>query len=151
MENVTDALKMAFAVFVFIIALTIVFFLTKEIKATSDSLLASLDRETYYEWQEENADLKGRIVGEDTIIASLYSNNNVYILEKDGTQIYPTDKYENVQQMISEELNKGESYVETFVEVTTGGKYIIGSDDTELTVDEESKQTIIYVYYTKTK
>lgn len=52
MENASDALKMAFAVFVFIIALSIVFSLISQVKETADAILFASDKTTYYDWIE---------------------------------------------------------------------------------------------------
>lgn len=58
MENTTDALKMAFAIFVFIIALSIVFSLIGKVKETADSILFYSDKTNYYEW--DTGDLSER-------------------------------------------------------------------------------------------
>lgn len=65
MENVSDALKMAFAIFVFIIALSMVFFLLTEVKTTADSILFASDKTNYFEWETGSLE-NGRIVGIDT-------------------------------------------------------------------------------------
>lgn len=52
MENASDALKIAFAVFVFIIALSIVFSLISKVKETADAILVYSDKTTYYDWIE---------------------------------------------------------------------------------------------------
>lgn len=54
MENASDALKMAFAVFVFIIALSTVFSLISQVKETADAILINSDRTTYMEAMEGN-------------------------------------------------------------------------------------------------
>ena len=54
MENATDALKMAFAVFVFIIALSIVFSLISQAKETADTVLFYSDKTNYYDWETGN-------------------------------------------------------------------------------------------------
>lgn len=59
MENATDALKMSFAVFVFIIALSIVFSLISQAKETADAVLFYSDKtskyyEKYYDWVTGN-------------------------------------------------------------------------------------------------
>jgi len=54
MENASDALKMAFAIFVFVIALTIVFSLISKVKETADAILVNSDKTTYYEWETGN-------------------------------------------------------------------------------------------------
>ena len=49
MENATDALKIAFAIFVFVIAITLTFSLISQAKSTSDYVLSYSDRTNFYE------------------------------------------------------------------------------------------------------
>ena len=70
MENATDALKMAFAVFVFVIALSTVFSLMTKTKEVADTVLWYSDKTNYYDLTDEKTD-EGRIVGEDTVISAL--------------------------------------------------------------------------------
>lgn len=51
MENAADALKMAFGVLVFIVALTVLFFQLSQIKQTADTVLLYSDKTNYYEWE----------------------------------------------------------------------------------------------------
>lgn len=51
MENASDALKMACAIFIFVIALSIVFSLISKIKTTADTILYYSDKTNYYEWE----------------------------------------------------------------------------------------------------
>lgn len=77
MENAVDALKIAFALFVFIMALSITIFMFNMAKETGDIVLASSDVTAFMEYKEEdptgtivkNGD---RIVGLETIIPTLY-------------------------------------------------------------------------------
>ena len=52
MENSVDALKMAFAVFMFIVALSIIFSLLTKTKDTADVILFYSDKTNYYDWEE---------------------------------------------------------------------------------------------------
>ena len=77
MENAVDALKIAFALFVFIMALSITIFMFNMAKETGDIVLASSDVTAFMEYKEQ--DIKGtivkdgdRIVGLETIIPTLY-------------------------------------------------------------------------------
>ena len=77
MENAVDALKIAFALFVFIMALSITIFMFNMAKETGDIVLASSDVTAFMEYKEKdsigtivkNGD---RIVGLETIIPTLY-------------------------------------------------------------------------------
>lgn len=97
MENLTHALYMAFAVFVFIIAFTVCLYLIDKLNITAKTLVWSLDKTAYYDSLEltdlisENDKDKNnasRIVGIDTIIPSLYryykESFAVKILDENG-------------------------------------------------------------------
>ncbi len=75
MENATDALKIAFVAFIFIVALSIVFSLMTKIKATADSILISSDQTTYYNWNTGETNYRqrnGRVVGVDEVISTSF-------------------------------------------------------------------------------
>ena len=86
MENVSDALKMAFAIFIFIIALSIVFFLLSEIKNTADSIMFDSDKTNYFQWETGSLE-NGRIVGIDTVISTLknYTKQSTYVIIEDSS------------------------------------------------------------------
>lgn len=52
MENSADALKMVLAIFMFVIALSIVFSQLSKIKETADATLLYSDKTNYYDWEE---------------------------------------------------------------------------------------------------
>lgn len=86
MENATDALKMAFAVMVFVMALTISIIMFSQLNSTSKMLIEASDSTKYYEYNI--ATEKNRTVGLETIIPTLYKyykeNYTVLFLDKDG-------------------------------------------------------------------
>lgn len=92
MENAVDALKIAFAVFVLTMALSIGMYMFNQAKATADVVLASSDTETYAMYTnaiEGIASTDGdRIVGLETIIPTLYKyykeNYTVVFLQSNG-------------------------------------------------------------------
>lgn len=152
MENASDALKMAFAVFVFIIALSIVFSLLTKIKETADMVLFHTDKTNYYEWETGTLD-NGRVVGEDTIISSLYKQQKelTYISIKGNTQdieFKPSDLQQARIEYIQQNLNTGNTtYLENITEITTGGEYMVGEDGIKITITPGTTRT--YVTYTK--
>ena len=108
MENAVDALKIAFAVFVFTMALSIGMYMFNQAKATADVVLASSDAETYATYTNaiegiETTTEGDRVVGLETIIPTLYKyykeNYTVVFLENDGTplELYTTRMSENPQ------------------------------------------------------
>ncbi len=94
MENAVDALKIAFAVFVFVIALSLAMMMFTQARETADIVLQSSDTARLAEYTELNeissnvAIEDDRVVGLETIIPTLYKyykeNYTVIFLESDG-------------------------------------------------------------------
>ena len=88
MENATDALKMAFAVIVFVIALTIAVMMFSQLNQVSKLVVSSSDITKYYEYEVATDEEQTRIVGLETIIPTLYKyykeNYTVLFLDKNG-------------------------------------------------------------------
>lgn len=71
MENAAEALKLAAAVLIFVVALSISINAFGEARKTSQIILDNRDREYDYTYVEENGTTQ-RIVGAETIIPSIY-------------------------------------------------------------------------------
>lgn len=88
MENTTDALKIAFAVIVFIMALTITISMFSQLNQVSKIVISSTDNTKYYEYKITTDEQKTRIVGLENIIPTLYKyykeNYTVLFLDKNG-------------------------------------------------------------------
>lgn len=165
MENAVDALKIAAAVLVFVIALTIAFALLSQAKATSDIMLFASDKTNYYTYSKDADDAEGRIVGADVVISSLYRYYKesvvVRVYDSNGRLIDNGDFNTETDKGLSQkerkkkvnewiEKNRGKldgKFLETFDEVKKSGEYIVEDDGSELTV--KSGQTSIYITYTK--
>ena len=163
MENAVDALKIAAAVLVFVIALTIAFALLSQAKATSDIMLFASDRTNYYTYSKDADDAEGRIVGADVVISSLYRyyKESVVVRVYDGTNLigdFNTETDGGLSQRerkkrVNDWIERNSStllngkFLETFDEVKKSGEYIVEDDGSELTV--KSGQTSIYITYTK--
>ena len=94
MENSLEALKMAFGMMVFVIALSVAMYLITMASSTSQVLLYSADKTNYYDNIEvRNADVTNRKVNVETIIPTLYR----YFKENFAVQIY--DKSGNLTQI----------------------------------------------------
>lgn len=162
MENAVNALKIAAAVLVFVIALTIAFTLLSQAKSTSDIILFSSDKTNYYDYSNADSE-EGRIVEADVVISSLYryykesivvkiydNSNNIlgeFNTKTDGLGSQKARK-ERVEKWIKDNSSKLEgSFVETFDEVKESGEYIKEDDGSELTM--KSGQTTIWITYTK--
>lgn len=163
MENAVDALKIAAAVLVFVIALTIAFALLSQAKATSDIMLFASDKTNYYTYSKDADDAGGRIVGADVVISSLYRyyKESVVVRVYDGTNLigdFNTETDGGLSQRerkkrVNDWIERNSStllngkFLETFDEVKKSGEYIVEDDGSELTV--KSGQTSIYITYTK--
>lgn len=160
MENAVDALKIAFAVFIFVLSLSIAFMAFSQAAQTSNKMLFASDPTNYYRYTGAVLE-NGRIVTSDVVISSLYRYYKesivVKILDNLGNEIEifntATDglnSQEQRKQRVDEfvkgtSLNKEARYSETFQEVTKNGKYAVGEDGTIIT--EEAGQTSIYITY----
>lgn len=88
MENAVEALKIAFAVMVFIIALTVSIVSFNSVKSTADAILYMKDEANYYDYQGESGKAaENRIVGLETIVPTLYKyyKENYTVVFKQGT------------------------------------------------------------------
>ena len=73
MENAVDALKIGFAVLVFVMALSLTMFMFTQARETADAVLHSSDVTEFIEYQKvEDESSSERIVGLETIIPTLY-------------------------------------------------------------------------------
>ena len=92
MENAAEALQMAAAVLIFVLALTISINAFSEARMTSQTILDYTDREYEYTYVEENKDSNGiaithRMVGLESIVPSIYKaykENYKIVFDDDG-------------------------------------------------------------------
>lgn len=159
MENAVDALKIAFAIFIFVLSLSIAFMAFSQAAQTSNKMLFASDPTNYYTYTEM-VPKEGRIVTTDVVISSLYRYYKesivVNIVNSSGkieTFNTATDglnsqerRKQRVEGYVLGTLGKNVKYLETFQEVTKNGKYAVGEDGTVIT--EEAGQTSIYITYT---
>ena len=100
MENAVDALKIAFAIFIFVIAIALSFSVVGQVRATSEVILALNDKTNSYDYvanEDNNANNKERIVSFETILPTIYryakEQYAVTIIKSDGTPIVRYDLY----------------------------------------------------------
>ena len=72
MENAVDALKMAFAVFAFVMALTTAMLAFTQARETSEQVFYMTDKTNFYEYYDDSKETETRIVSAETIIPTLY-------------------------------------------------------------------------------
>lgn len=147
MENATDALKMAFAVFIFTMALTISISMFSQLNQVSTVVLKSSDITAYYNYKEPETGAKNyRIVGLETIIPTLYKyykeNYTVVFLEANGkpTKLYTT---QTDPESWGSGLENGdnpnkENIAKYYIPNVTNGNYQSYKDVCSFDVDEET-------------
>ena len=99
MENAVDALKMAGAAMLFVLAFSIAMFMFSKARTTTDAVLDNLKIDNYFSRVDPLKNNVTRKVGIETIIPTLYryhqqdANITVRILDSDGTilQIFDTN------------------------------------------------------------
>lgn len=90
MENASDAILMAGAILIFVLAITVAMTVFSQARTTVDSVLEMSDTANYYEYlgTEDSNGIKNREVGLETIIPTLYKyykeNYTVVFLNKNG-------------------------------------------------------------------
>ena len=93
MENATEALLMAFAVLIFVIALSVSFSTLAQAKSTADVVLFYSDRENFQtpvSYDKTDYEYGGRKVDVDTVISTIYRCSK----EKFSVKIIILDKIE---------------------------------------------------------
>lgn len=103
MENAVEAIKMAFAVMVFVMALSISMISFNSAKATSDVVLYTQDETNYYDYQGATGKAsENRIVGLETIIPTLYKyyKENYTVVFKQGSYNMETGEFSNLEPLI---------------------------------------------------
>lgn len=172
MENAADALKIAFAIFVFVVAITVAFSLVAKAKSTSDYVLFYADKTNFYERLDSKT--FNREVSVSEVISTLY---RYYKESLCVTIVLPEDTYRfdlnlseadlkklglnqppstevAIEKMLEEFITtKLTTYVdadakfeEKFVEIPISGIYETGEDDTEITLSSGGKK--VYITYT---
>ncbi len=121
MENAVDALKIAFGMFIFVMALTLAFSVVGQARAASESILTLNDKTSFYDYVEENEEESARntdrIVGFETILPTIYryakEQYAVTIIDNTGNIVVRYDLYtEGFMQDWDEMIklkNKGDS------------------------------------------
>jgi len=102
MENAVEALKMAFAVMVFVMALSVSMISFNKVKATSVLILYTKDETNYLEYQGATGKVaENRIVGLETIIPTLYKyyKENYTVLFRKGDYNAETGEFSNVEYL----------------------------------------------------
>ena len=162
MEDAADALKIAFAVFVFVIAITLTFALTSQAKETADYVLYYNDETNFYDYAYSGIN---RQVSVNEVISTLYRYYKESIcvtvdLSSNGGSVNTFDlsnsSYTNEAQIEKElgeyikdnlaNISADKTFAEEFVEVPISGIYETGEDGTQITLSSGGNK--LYVTYT---
>lgn len=172
MENAVDALQISFAVFVFVLALTLTFSVISTARSTGEYVLYHIDETNYY--NNLNSKETDRVVTVSNIISTLYKyyteslsvtvvldgveyifdNGRETVVNDYGTRVgvvgIPGEKAkkDNLERFIRGKLLKRYSdrlFVEEFVEVPIGGESIEADDGSSVSIiPGENKVYITY-------
>lgn len=72
MENASDAIIIAGAILIFVIALTTAMTVFSQARATADTVIYASDETNFYEYIEVDSNVESRIVSWETVIPTLY-------------------------------------------------------------------------------
>lgn len=162
MEDAVDALKIAFAVFVFVTAVALLFSLTSQAKDTADYVLYYNDETNFYEYTDSSDE--NRKVSVLEVISTLYryykesisvtvdlGSGNVETFDlADKDKSYTTE--EEIKKALGEYINDNlkdltnATFTEEFVEVPISGIYETGADGTQIILSAGGNK--LYVTYT---
>ena len=160
MENAVDALKMAFAVFIFIFALSLAFSTITKAKDTADIVLFTNDKTNYqdeFSYDADDLNKEGRVVNIDKVISTLYRCKNETMVVKiiDGSNTYIFDSAEDqgnlnlkINNFVKEYIDRTYTYLEQFVEAKYSGKEITSEEDGSSIIVTKGGSKM-YITYTK--
>lgn len=159
MENAAEALKIAFALFAFVLAITVTFSLISQAKSTSDYVLYYSDKTNFYENLTSSTGNRKVLVSEVISTLYRYSDESISItvdLGDKGSRTFESSiTSDNIEKDLSIYINEillntdyvpiNAEFEEEFVEVPITGIYERGEDDTEITLSSGKK--MVYITY----
>ena len=115
MEDVVDALKIAFAALIFVVALAVFYRMISLAKSTSDAVLYSIDKATYYAYSPEENLVENRVVTLKDMIPTIYrypkEDYGVTIIDKSGTIIARFDV--NIEDKVKDRFSNSKFFYNT--------------------------------------
>ena len=166
MENAADALKIAFAIFVFVVAGSLLFIMVSKTISTADTLFWHTDKTNFYDWYKSDAD--DRIATKADIVSAIYKyyyeNNAVKVIFNNGDEYVFDLDYESNEGNLTEKFNNeteilnnlndfmqkleargNTTFTEEFVEVPFDGIILDAVDGTEIVIADKRER--VYVVY----
>lgn len=159
MENAANALKIAFAIIMLVLAITATFSIISQAKETADAVFFASDETNFYDMSSmtkyNNSD--EIVVSKDTVISTLYRLYDeslcVTVIEDGSTTSFNSDKYKSkkeaykaISKYCKDDMS-GNTFSETYQEIKTSGTYQYADDGSELTLTPGG--TKIYITYEK--
>lgn len=157
MENVTNSLKIAFAIIMLVLAITLTFSIISQAKATADTVFFAYDETNFYDMS--GIKTGDRVVKKDTVISTLYrlydeslcikiENANSEINGEYDSEDYRTRKEadEKISEVCQEILKLDKNFSERYQEIKKSGEYVYADDGSEITLTPGG--TKIYITYT---
>ena len=154
MENAVDALKIAFAVMMFVMALTLSISSFSMARSAIQEIINLRDRESEYTYIEPSENLT-RIVGIETVVSSMYrvyvenENIEIYFVKSDGKTpfalYYNTDTNGNKIEISHIDLSEGFADAEDakqHLDIILGGESQL--EDKSEKIKEQYKNKLIY-------
>ncbi len=104
MENAVEALKIAGAVLMFVLALTLSISSLSQANQSVSEIVNNYDKEAQYEYIKPSSSLT-RVVGADAVVTTMYKayeeNIEIYFKKADGSKLpiyYKTDSYGEIER-----------------------------------------------------
>lgn len=140
MEDAVDALKIAFAAFIFVIALAVFYKMISLAKTTSDEILYSIDKVNYYSYLSEDELSENRIVTLKDMIPTIYrypkEDYGVTVIDKSGTIIARFDV--DTEDRVKDKFNSSKFYYD--IDYRNSVKQSILDDFNELLVASKNNE-----------
>lgn len=161
MENITDALKMAGAAMLFIIAFSITIMLFTKARQTTDAVLDNLKLSDFFPKVEALEENTTREVGIETIIPTLYrycqadDNIRIRILDTDGNELQVFDQ--EIESLVLKGLEdktgdtKYYNYLKNLYDTPTEKAYMFGAPWADQNKQYYLERINAYIYGTKTE
>ena len=165
MENAAQALKMGAAILVFSIALATTFMVFAQAVQVSEAVFRTTDNDSYMEYTEGDQNATKRIVGIDTVIASLYNYDNqddyfVYIEHAGEIESFEisnevigstAEVKQRIDKFVKEKLLntslRNAKFEESYKEIVySGGKYTDNITGETIEKDESTKTRVEITY-----
>lgn len=164
MENAANALKIAFAIIMLVLAITATFSIISQAKETADAVFFASDETNFYDMSSmtKYSDSNKRVVEKDTVISTLYRLYDESLcvtivmdpMDSTKTKVFNSDKYKSKKDAYNEistycndEISAGTEFYEIYQEIKTSGIYQYADDGSELTLTPGG--TKIYITYEK--